>query len=77
MYHIFCVYSPVEGHLGSAQKLRILLRRGNKIPMERVTQTKFGAETEGTTIQRLPYLGIHPINNQQTQMLWQMPTRAC
>jgi hypothetical protein len=24
-----------------------LLRRGNKIPMEEVTETKFGAETEG------------------------------
>jgi hypothetical protein len=27
----------------------------------RVTETKFGAETEGMTIQRLPHLGIHPI----------------
>jgi hypothetical protein len=41
----------------------ILLRRGNKIPLEGVTETKFGAETEGMTIQRLPHLGIHPINN--------------
>ena len=55
----------------------ILLRRGNKIPMERVTETKCGPETEGMTIQRLPYLGIHPINNHQTQTLLQMPTRAC
>jgi hypothetical protein len=31
-----------------------LLRMGNKIPMEGVTVTKFGAETEGRTIQRLP-----------------------
>jgi hypothetical protein len=59
-----------------AQKLRIPLRRGNKIPMEGVTETKFRAETEGTTIQRLPHLGIHPINNHQTQTLLQMPTRA-
>jgi hypothetical protein len=28
----------------------ILLRRGNKIPMERVTESKFRAETEGRTI---------------------------
>jgi hypothetical protein len=28
----------------------ILLRRGNKLPMEGVTKTKFGAETEGMTI---------------------------
>jgi hypothetical protein len=55
----------------------ILLRRGNKIPMEGVTETKFRAETEGTTIQRLAHLGIHPINNHQAQTLWQMPTRTC
>jgi hypothetical protein len=59
------------------QKFRILLRRENKIPMERVTETNFRPETEGTTFQRLPHLGIHPINNHQTQILWQMPTRAC
>jgi hypothetical protein len=32
----------------------ILLIRGNKIPMEGVTETKFGAETEGMTIQTAP-----------------------
>jgi hypothetical protein len=55
----------------------ILLRKGNKIPMEEVTETKFRAETEGVTIQRLPHLGIHLISNHQTQTLLQMPTRAC
>jgi hypothetical protein len=35
----------------------ILLRRGNKIPMEGVTEIKCEAETEGMTIQRLPHLG--------------------
>jgi hypothetical protein len=55
----------------------IFLRRGNKIPMEGVTETKCGAETEGMTIQRLTLLGIHPINNHQTQTLLRMPTRAC
>jgi hypothetical protein len=34
---------------------------GNKMPMERVTETKFGAEMEGRTIQRLPLLGTHTI----------------
>jgi hypothetical protein len=51
--------------------------RGKEIPMEGVTETKCGAETEGITILRLPHLGIHPINNHQTQALWQMPTSAC
>jgi hypothetical protein len=35
----------------------------------------FGAETKGMIIQRLP-LGIHPINNYQTQTLLWMPTKA-
>jgi hypothetical protein len=55
----------------------VLLRRGNKTPMGGVTETKCGAETEGKTIHRLSHLGIHPINNHQTQTLLQMPTRAC
>ena len=53
----------------------ILLRRGNKIPMEGVTETKFGAEMEGRTIQRLPHLRIPPIYNHQTQKLLHMPKR--
>jgi hypothetical protein len=51
----------------------LLLRMGNKIPMEGVTETKFGAETEGSTIQRLPHPGIHPIYNHQSQTLLHMP----
>jgi hypothetical protein len=38
----------------------ILLRRGNKIPMEGFTETMFGAETERMTILKLPYLGSIP-----------------
>jgi hypothetical protein len=47
----------------------VLLRRGNKIPMEGVTETKCGAETEGKAIQRLSHLGIHPIHRHQTKTL--------
>jgi hypothetical protein len=47
-----------------------LLRMGNKIPMEGVTETKFRDETEGRTMQRLPHLGIHLIYNLQTQTLF-------
>ena len=51
----------------------ILLRRGNKTPMEGVTETKYGAETEGMTIQSLPYLRTHPIYNHQIQtLLWML-----
>jgi hypothetical protein len=32
-----------------------LLRMGNKIPMEGVTETKFGAKRKGWTIQRMHY----------------------
>jgi hypothetical protein len=55
----------------------ILLRRENKIPMEGLKETQCRTETEGKAIQRLPHLGIHPINNHQTQILLWMPTRAC
>jgi hypothetical protein len=43
-----------------------LLRIGNEIPMEGVTETKFGAEMKGWAIQRLPHPGIHPIISHQT-----------
>jgi hypothetical protein len=54
-----------------------LLRMKNKIPMERLTETKFRAETVEKTIQRLFYLGIHPIYNHQTQTLLHMEARFC
>ena len=53
----------------------LLLRMGNKIPMEGFTETKFRAEKEKRNIQRLPHLGIYPIYNHQTQTLLHMPER--
>jgi hypothetical protein len=38
----------------------LLLRMGNKIPMVGVTETRFGAEMEGRTIQRCPTWGSIP-----------------
>ena len=55
----------------------VLLIRGNKIPMGSNMETKCEAETEGKVIQRLHYLGIHPIYSNQTQTLLWMPTSAC
>jgi hypothetical protein len=55
----------------------VLLIMGNKIPTKGGTETKFGAKTEGKTIQRLPHPGIHPIYNHQTQNLLHMPARFC
>jgi hypothetical protein len=43
--------------------ISFLLTMGNKISMEGVTETKFGAEMEGRIIQRLPHPGINSINN--------------
>jgi hypothetical protein len=54
-----------------------LLRMENKIPMEGVTETKFGLDSKGWTIQRLPHPGIHPIISHQTQTLLHMPARFC
>jgi hypothetical protein len=50
---------------------------GNKIPMEKVTETKFGAKMKRWTIQRLPHPGIHPITSHQMQILLHMPARFC
>jgi hypothetical protein len=47
----------------------LLLRMGNKILMEGVTETKFRAEMQGKTIQRLSHPGIDPIYNNQTETL--------
>jgi hypothetical protein len=52
-----------------------LFRMWNKILMEGVTETKFRAELEGMTMQRLPHQGIHHINSHQTQTLLHMPVR--
>jgi hypothetical protein len=46
-----------------------LLRMGNKICMDGVTEMKFRADPEGMTIQRLPHLGIHLLNIHQTKTL--------
>ena len=54
-----------------------LLRIGNKIPMEGVTETKYEAETEGMTIQRPPLLGIHPIISLQMLTPLHTPARFC
>jgi hypothetical protein len=54
-----------------------LLRKGNTIHMEGVTKTKFGAETEGWTIQRMSHLGIHLIISHQMKTLLHMPARFC
>jgi hypothetical protein len=52
-----------------------LPRMENKIPMEGVTKTKFRAETEERTIQRLPHPASHI--HYQTQTLLHMPARFC
>jgi hypothetical protein len=46
-----------------------LPRIGNKISMEGVAETKFGAKMKGWTIQRLPHPGVHPIISHQTLTL--------
>jgi hypothetical protein len=55
----------------------VLLKRGNKIFPGGNMETKWGAETEGKAIQRLPYLGIHPIYNSQAQTLLCLSGSAC
>jgi hypothetical protein len=73
----FAKHMKLNKKEGQSVDTLILLRRGNKIPMEGVSETKYGTETEGMTIHRLPHLGIYPIYNHQTQTPLWMPTRAC
>jgi hypothetical protein len=54
-----------------------LSRIGNKISMEGVAETKFGAKMKGWTIHRLPYPGVHSIISHQTQTLLHMPECFC
>jgi hypothetical protein len=67
----------VKNHKDQSVDTSILLIRGNKLLMEGVTETKFGAEMQVKTIQRLPHPGILPIYNHQTQTLFHRPTRFC
>jgi hypothetical protein len=62
---------------GQSMDTSFLLRMGNKITMEGVTETKFRAGTDERTIQRLPHTGIHPIYNHLTQTLLHMLARFC
>jgi hypothetical protein len=73
----FANHMKLKKKEGQSVDTLILLRRGNKIAMEEVTETNFRAETEERTIQRLPHMGIRHINNHQNQTLLWMPTRAC
>ena len=54
-----------------------LLRMGNKIPMEGITETMFGAVMKVWIIQILPHPRIHPIFSHQSQTLMHMPARFC
>jgi hypothetical protein len=65
----FAKYMKLKKKEDQSVDTAFLLRMRKKIPMDGVTETRFGAEPEGTTFQRLSHLGIHPINNHQTQTL--------
>jgi hypothetical protein len=54
-----------------------LHRIWNKISMEGVAETKFGAKMKGWIIQRLPHPGVHPIISHQMQTLLHTPARFC
>jgi hypothetical protein len=58
-----------------SEDISFLLRMGNKIPMEGVTETKIGAEMQWRASNRLCHLGIHPVNSHQIQTLLHMLAR--
>jgi hypothetical protein len=54
------------------------LRMGNKIPMEGVTETKFGAENDGRKDHpETAHPGFHTIISHQMQTLFHVPARFC
>ena len=53
--------------MGTLVNILFLLRMGNKIPKEGVTEAKFRAKRERKTIQKMPHHGIHPIYNLQAR----------
>jgi hypothetical protein len=55
----------------------VLFRQENKILTGGKIGTKCGTETEGKSIQRLPYLGIHLIYSHPMHTLLWMPRNAC
>ena len=65
----FTIHMNLKKKEGQSVNTLIFLKRGNKISIEGVTQTKYGEETEGMAIQRFPYLGIHPIDIPPNQTL--------
>jgi hypothetical protein len=73
----FAIQKEIKKNEDKHVDTSFLLRIGNKIPMKEVTETKFGAQTNGWTIERLPYPGIYPIISHQTQTLLHMPARFC
>jgi hypothetical protein len=73
----FAKHMKLKKKEGQSVDTSFLLRMGKKVPMEGVTETKFGAKMKGWTIQRLSHLGIHPIISHQTQTLLHMPARFC
>jgi len=46
----------------NVQMFQSYLKEGTKIFIVGDMETKFGAGTEGMATQRLPYLGMYPIN---------------
>jgi hypothetical protein len=70
------IHKPPRNRKTKVWILQSFLEVGDKIPMNGVTETKCGSETEGMPIQRLPHLGIHPIFYHQIQILLWMPTSA-
>jgi hypothetical protein len=62
--------------IGSSQKLETTQMSFNQ-RMYKENMVPCGAETEQKAIQRLLYLGIHPIYSHQTQTLLWVPTSAC
>jgi hypothetical protein len=78
-----CSLLPCHNHLLSIKTLyeeiniTSIICQHRLEKLEGVTETKFGAETKGLTIERLPCPGILPIISHQMQTLLHMQARFC
>ena len=67
------IHRPLEAQEEGTPKYECFgsSEKGNKILTGAIIETKCGAESEGRATYRLSYLGIYPINSDQTlTFLW-------
>ena len=58
-----------QGYSQPSVDVSFILRKGNEIFLEANTESRFGTETKGMAIQRIPHMRTHLIYRHKTQRL--------